>query len=273
MEKVFLDMISIFFRNIPNNGPRVIGILGLILASGCAIESKPLGSIPAITLSMIVEPMTIIPIQKATQTATTLIISTKTSTPSKTSLPQPEYIRGIAGSLDKFTLVTQKQEQEILTDIMNHPEMINPTSKAYEIQPQLFPTYSMVALVCNYCETCIVRASIREIDPSGSLDIWKFICELRDPDGSNKYIVTYIGGGLKRNIEYPAQLNRSVAANIMKGQRVSIQITTKYDLAVAPSEPNPYSVSITNEAPNQEILRKLERSKTILPEGIQEVTV
>jgi len=250
-------------------------ILFMVLAAcGPATPSRP----TEIASPTVVATETYTPTE--TQTPTVTLTPTESKTPTETAIPVPEYYKGIAPSLDKFTLVTEEQEQQIMVDIMAHPELITPTDKKNRIGRRSYNSViGGVDYGCtSYGETCMIRASISEKNPHGGDDLWKVIWEVLDPDGTHKYIIGYIGSlDIGSDGSAPEQIANQTLTSILKlknGYNFAITILTIYTHPTS-QIPNPYALDITSGAKNQQVLRDLEKStKTgILPEGLSEVTV
>jgi hypothetical protein len=207
-------------------------------------------------------------------TSTVTFMPTETVTLTETRILVPEYHKGIAPSLEDFTMVTEEEEKLILEDIMANPQLTEPTTHHIRLDADVRTAYATELIGCYYEENCIVRASIKLKNPYGGPEVWKVIIEFRGNDGSHRYMRIYIGGSYNNGrIEYAARSKLSGLLSVQQGQHLSINIASRID--GKESDDNPYSWSITNGAldEDQKILRALEKNQTSLPDKVETITV
>jgi hypothetical protein len=219
-----------------------------------------------------------------TKTIAPTITNTPTEpiTPTETAIPVPKHTEGVAGSYDETIVVNEEDKLSIMANIMAHPalsfEVATPVPN--RIQPQKRVGENDVLILGKYGVNCIIRATLRVINPNGGLDMIEFIYELREPDGTHIYIIGYFGGQCSNpdNICFPKYyINQWLQEiqGVTNGQYFDIYITIRFN--IPENEVNPAAWSLANAAPNenQKILQALWESDKSgkLPKELSTITV
>jgi hypothetical protein len=236
---------------------RKISILSILISIFMALSScvsvltpKPTeqsATIPGIT-------QTVVPTE--TKIPTVTLTPSKTNTPTETAVPVPEYNEGVATSIDKFTKLTKEQTAIVKASIEKDPQLPKPATSEVGYSPRNAGGILQVYMGCRYGSDCIVRASIREENPLGGPDLYIFIIEFRDTDGSDKVIELCINGVCPGVTEEQSEGVLEEMQVVKKGDFIYWIIITQFT-GKSKDKVDPYAWSITNGA-NDDVKNDLE---------------
>jgi hypothetical protein len=283
---------SIFRRVVLNT----IIAIWISISYGCQ-QNTAIYSSEGVAVKTIEIPSQIINIKTPTeddiQPSITALPISKTQIATTTSI----YYSGNAPSLDLFTRMSEKYLQKIMAEISKTPKLLNhekgqyPRFRIYSAMPIFSEQWTYASIGCVYNDTCVVRASIRTINPYGGPDLWKYIWELYDGtyDGerSHKYIITYIGGNSEdlhnyeyfgldtTDIEQVAEINMSRFNALYAVSNRELLLVIETQTNTLRDHMNPYTWDLTNGAgiKEKETLRKLEEGGYVLPEYLSNMTI
>lgn len=158
--------------------------------------------------------------------------ATPSATATETAIPVPEYYKGLAGTLDEFTLIQKDDLKTVEQDILDHPTLAEPQALPYDaIIPFNDGTFTGVLVQCVMGQNCAVRASVRVADPANGPDRWYVIWEVRNAgDDHSHVIITYIGKNVDEStLERQTQetILRDLQRAAQEGATDTLSITTK----------------------------------------------
>jgi hypothetical protein len=127
-----------------------------------------------------------------------------------------------------------------MADIMAHPELTTLITKDQDYEVQLASTtlLSGVRLFGIYEKSCVIRASIRVNNEPF------FVWEFRDPDGSHKYFMGYIGALSQNENDLTIFNNIKHMQNPPEGKWVSLSIWIKIKNYSGKDKWNPFVLGI-----------------------------
>jgi len=192
-------------------------------------------------------------------TATETTMPTVTNTPTvtatytETAIPVPEYTKGPATSVEAAIRIKEEDKPAMKKDIMARPALNGTDVDLFGwTRIQRITTTGMdgVVIRCIYGQDVIIRATFKEADPFGGLDILGFIWEFLEKDGSHTYLEVDF-------VPYPLTADSTIYTRGMNQHLTEFQtaqnnlflITLIAHLGPPENDYIPYAWSITNLPP------------------------